>query len=68
MKARNFLGIFFECCGAYSRIYRNEQGSAYEGRCPRCLGRVSVPIAECGTNQRFFIAFPRRRAYYHARV
>ena len=63
---RSFLGVFFECCGAYSRIYQNADGTAYEGRCPRCLGGVKVPVGPGGTDQRFFVAYPRRRAYYHA--
>jgi len=65
-KKRPFLGIFFDCCGAYSRIYRNEAGTAYEGRCPRCYNHVIVPIAPEGTRQRFFVAYPRHRVHFHS--
>jgi hypothetical protein len=53
---RKWIGVKFECCGAYSRIYRNRQGSAYEGFCPKCTARIQVPIGPGGTNQRMFRA------------
>ncbi len=53
---RKFLGIHFACCNVYVRIYRNKNGSAYEGRCPRCGKKVAVPIGNRGTSSRFFIA------------
>ena len=58
-----FLGIMFECCHAYGRIYRNAAGTAYEGVCPRCRRSVRVPIGAGGTQRRFFIARPCRDAW-----
>ena len=51
---RPFLGITFECCNVYARIYKNKDGTAYVGRCPRCMRPIRVPIGEGGTGQRFF--------------
>lgn len=51
---RAFLGIWFDCCNTYGRIYKNAQGTAYTGRCPKCLRPVTVRIGGDGTSQRFF--------------
>jgi hypothetical protein len=53
---RPWLALHWRCCHAYSRIYRNAAGTRYEGRCPRCLKLVSVPIGSGGTSARFFEA------------
>lgn len=54
---KNYLGINFRCCGVYARIYKNKEGTAYVGRCPKCLRQIRVAIGEGGTNKRFFDAF-----------
>lgn len=51
---RNFLGIWFECCHTYGRLYKNAKGDQYVGRCPKCLRPVHVRIGGEGTNRRFF--------------
>ena len=53
---KKFIGIYFECCNVYSRIYKNKEGTHYTGRCPRCMRAVKVGIGEGGTNARFFRA------------
>ena len=55
-KKTNYLGIMFNCCKVYGRIYKNKDGTAYVGRCPRCMRPIKVPIGEGGTNRRFFNA------------
>lgn len=53
---KKFLGVFFECCNVYGRLYQNKDGTAYVGRCPRCMAALKAPIGSGGTNQRFFRA------------
>lgn len=54
---RRFLGVFFQCCNAYSRVYLNRQNTAYAGNCPRCGKRGAFPIKPGGTDCRFFSAY-----------
>ena len=53
---KKFLGIHFECCNVYRRVYLNREGNAYEGRCPICYRTVKVLIGPEGTDARFFRA------------
>ncbi|NUQ33594.1 MAG: hypothetical protein HUU29_01450 [Planctomycetaceae bacterium] len=53
--ARKFIGVRFLCANeAYTRMYKNEDGTAYTGRCPKCMKEVRVGIAPHGTSSRFF--------------
>lgn len=53
-KKRQFLGIWFDCCGTYGRIYKSQDGTTYRGRCPKCLRSVTVRVGGEGTDRRFF--------------
>ena len=52
----NFLGIMFECCNVYGRIYKNKEVTHYQGKCPCCLREIKIRIGEEGTGARFFRA------------
>ena len=54
---RKFLGIWFECCHVYGRLYPNKDGTKYIGRCPKCMRVLNVEIdanSAKATNRRFF--------------
>ncbi|MDR0326890.1 MAG: hypothetical protein LBI05_01195 [Planctomycetaceae bacterium] len=53
-EGRKFIGVRFNCCGIYKRIYINEEGTAYEGRCPKCFRQVKFTVGSGGTDHRFF--------------
>lgn len=52
-----WLGIMFECCNVYRRIYINKDQNAYEGQCPRCGGKIKVNIGPEGTVRRIFSVY-----------
>jgi hypothetical protein len=53
---RPFVGIHFECCNIYSRIYINKMKTAYVGWCPKCGAKIEISIDPNGTDDRFFSA------------
>lgn len=53
---RPYLGIHFECCGVYTRVYRRPDQLVYQTRCPRCLREVRIRVSRDGTSARIFRA------------
>ena len=51
-----YLMIWFRCCETYGRIPKARDGSCYEGRCPKCLAKLTVPVGDGGTRRRMFEA------------
>ena len=56
VRRRPYIGVYFECCGVYSRIYRQPDSKMYVGRCPRCLRQVQARVGPEGVNARIFRA------------
>lgn len=54
---KKFIGVRFNCCGLYVRVYVNKAGTAYEGRCPKCAKPIRLKIGPGGTDNRFFEAY-----------
>ena len=54
--AKPFLMIWFRCCETYGRLPKASDGSCYEGRCPKCLAKLTVPVGDGGTRRRMFEA------------
>ena len=55
-RARRWIGLHFECCGVYARVYRRPGQGCYHGRCPKCLRTIRVRVGPDGTSSRFFRA------------
>lgn len=53
-QSKKFLGVKFNCCQVYQRVYINKEKTHYSGRCPKCLTPVKIKIGTGGTNNRFF--------------
>jgi len=53
---RPWIGVRFECCDVYTRVYRNHEGTAYTGQCPKCRRPVTFRVGPGGTDSRFFLA------------
>ena len=54
---RKYIGVWFDCCQTYGRLYKNKEGTIYRGRCPKCMRSVMVPISPYSgnaTDRRFF--------------
>ena len=61
---RRWLGIHFECCRVYSRVYREPDDTHYEGRCPRCGRSLRIGVGPDGVNARVL----RARVVHSGRV
>ena len=54
--AQPYIGVMFECCNVYTRVYRRPHQLHYSVRCPRCLRVMRVRVGPDGTNTRIFRA------------
>lgn len=53
---RFWIGIHFECCCVYTRLYRSANADRYEGRCPKCRTPVTVRVSPEGVSTSFIRA------------
>ncbi|MBN2563781.1 MAG: hypothetical protein JXQ75_22920 [Phycisphaerae bacterium] len=57
-RQRPWVGIHFECCDTYARIYRDTDAAKYEGHCPRCGRGITLRVGPDGVDSRIFRATP----------
>lgn len=55
---RLWVGVFYECCDAYARVYRRRDEMCYEGRCPECAASVTIRVGPNGIRARILVATP----------
>ncbi len=55
---RPWIGIHFECCDVYQRVYRKPEDDHYLGFCPKCGRRIRLRVAADGVDAKFFRATP----------
>ena len=53
-KKRQYIGIWFDCCQTYGRLYKTADGRFYTGRCHKCLRTARARVGADGTERRFF--------------
>lgn len=56
IRGKSWIAVHWRCCNVYNRLYKNAQGTAYAGRCPRCGKMATALVGAGGTDQRFFSA------------
>jgi len=55
-RKREFIGVIFQCCRVYSRIYLDKKKKMFAGHCPRCGAKLNILISDSGSESRFFVA------------
>jgi hypothetical protein len=53
---RPHLGVMFQCCAVYSRVYLNKAGTAFTGHCPKCAKPVTIRVGPGGSRCKQWIA------------
>lgn len=55
---RPWIGIHFECCDVYQRVYRKPEDDHYLGFCPKCGRKIRLRVSADGVNAKFLRATP----------
>ncbi len=48
------IGVHFQCCNVYARIFLTKDETAYAGHCPKCARPVRIRTAPGGDSSRFW--------------
>jgi hypothetical protein len=57
-RGRPWIGIHFECCAVYARVYRDPESPQYNASCPKCGCGICIRVGPEGVNGRIFRATP----------
>jgi hypothetical protein len=49
-----WIGVNFVCAGAYRRVFRDNNATEYQARCPKCSQCVRFRVEPGGSNERFY--------------
>ncbi|MCP4640417.1 MAG: hypothetical protein GY851_08295 [bacterium] len=55
-RPRPYIGMLFQCCHVYTRIYLSRDGTQFAGNCPKCGTRAVVKAGTGGSKSRFWSA------------
>ena len=51
---RPWIGVQFECCALYARVYRRTDTHFYVVKCPKCGRKTTVRVDPGGVTSRLF--------------
>lgn len=52
--ARPWIQVWFECAGAYQKVFRSKDASRYVALCPKCGKQMKFGVGPGGSSERFF--------------
>ena len=55
-KKRDFIGVQFDCCKTYTRVYLKDGGRSQIAHCPKCGKPFTIRFSPSGTDDVFWIA------------
>lgn len=51
---RPWIQVWFECAGAYQKVFRSIDGTRYTATCPKCGKQMKFGVGPGGRSDRFF--------------
>jgi len=53
---RSYIGVHYECCQVYSRVYLKQEQKKQISHCPKCGNAFHIKFSENGTDSPFWLA------------
>lgn len=51
---RPWIQVWFECAGAYQKVFRSLDKTRYTATCPKCFKQMKFGVGPGGSSDRFF--------------